>query len=301
MPAFAGFPPGKNPYTPLPETFFTSILPEIEDVGELKVTLHLFWLLYQKRGTPRCASDRELLADPLLRRTLRRLGDPRPAEERLRAALELAFARGTVLRVRVRVDGEIVSWYFFNTERSRRAVARLLDGALSPEILLDLEGPLPAASHADVDLPAGMAGMAGLAGFDDADADGAADARAADDMGSDAADAVGAATASGAGRHTAQGLGSGEARPLFHRLSVEIERPNIYTLYEQNIGLLLPLVAEELREAEEQYPWEWVEAAFREAVQQNKRKWSYIRAILKRWEIEGKGGEPHGAHGRYSR
>src|SRR5579863_8567876 len=59
MPAFAGFPPGKNPYTPLPETFFTAILPEIEDVGELKVTLHLFWLLYQKRGTPRCASDRE--------------------------------------------------------------------------------------------------------------------------------------------------------------------------------------------------------------------------------------------------
>jgi len=297
MPAFAGFPPGKNPYTPLPETFFTAILPEIEDVSELKVTLHLFWLLYQKRGTPRCASDRELLADPLLRRALRRLGDPRPAEERLRAALELAFARGTMLRVRVRVDGEIVSWYFFNTERSRRAVARLLDGALSPEILLDLEGPLPNASRADAD------DLAGMADADDADAADAADAdtRANVEADSDAADAVGAAAARGTRRQTAQGLGSGEARPLYHRLSVEVERPNIYTLYEQNIGLLLPLVAEELREAEEQYPWEWVEAAFREAVQQNKRKWSYIRAILKRWEIEGKGGEPHGAHGRYSR
>jgi DnaD/phage-associated family protein len=272
----------------------------------LKVTLHLFWLLYQKRGTPRCASDRELLADPLLRRTLRRLGDPRPAEERLRAALELAFARGTVLRVRVRVDGEIVSWYFFNTERSRRAVARLLDGALSPEILLDLEGPLSAADRAD------RADSDGLDGFDVADvgervageavddADGRADGRADDDVG--AATLARGAPAARAGQAHSRGLGSGEARPLYHhRLSVEVERPNIYTLYEQNIGLLLPLVAEELREAEEQYPWEWVEAAFREAVQQNKRKWSYIRAILKRWEIEGKGGEPHGAHGRYSR
>ena len=279
MPAFAGFPPGKNPYTPLPEAFFTSILPEIEDVGEVKVTLHLFWLLYQKRGTPRCASDRELLADPLLRRTLRRLGDPRPPEERLRAALELAFARGTVLRVRVRVDGEIVTWYFFNTERSRRAVARLLDGALSPEILLDLEGPLPPTYYADV----------------------AGERETFDDDASDDADPPADATPVGSFGRTQRGLGSGEARPLLHRLSVEVERPNIYTLYEQNIGLLLPLVAEELREAEEQYPWEWVEAAFREAVQQNKRKWSYIRAILKRWETEGKGGEPYGAHGRYSR
>ncbi len=287
MPAFAGFPPGKNPYTPLPETFFTAILPEIEDVGELKVTLHLFWLLYQKRGTPRCASDRELLADPLLRRTLRRLGDPRPVEERLRAALELAFARGTVLRVRVRVDGEVVTWYFFNTERSRRSVARLLDGALSPEILLDLEGPLSGLDHADSD---------GLGGLDATDAT----ERDPNEI-ADADSLVGAASDARPAQALAQGLGSGEARPLYHRLSVEVERPNIYTLYEQNIGLLLPLVAEELREAEEQYPWEWVEAAFREAVQQNKRKWSYIRAILKRWEIEGKGGEPYGAHGRYSR
>src|SRR5579864_2209203 len=216
--AFAGFPTGRNPYVPLPEAFYTALLPVIEDIGELKVTLYLFRLLYQKRGTPRCASDRELLADPLLRRTLRRLGDPRPAEERLRAALELAFARGTMLRVRVRVDGEIVSWYFFNTERSRRAVARLLDGALSPEILLDLEGPLPNALHAD-----------DRASFEDADAtDGAADdPRDLDEVVGDEADAVGATAANGTRKQTAQGLGSGEARPLYHRLSVEVERPNI--------------------------------------------------------------------------
>jgi DnaD/phage-associated family protein len=240
-PAFAGFPPGPNPYTPLPDAFFTSALPELEDVNEVKVTLHLFWLLYQKVGEPRCASDRELLADPLLRRALRRRGDPRPYEERLRAALEGARARGLLLRVRVRIDDEIVTWYFFNTERSRAAVAELLQGVASPEILLEVEGPIANATADD--------------GLDD-----------------------------GA-----------------HSFSVEIERPNIFTLYEQNIGLLAPLVAEELRDAGERYPWDWIEAAFREATQQNKRKWSYIRAILKRWEIDGKGGAPYGTHGRYSR
>jgi DnaD/phage-associated family protein len=239
MPAFPGFPPGPNPFTPLPDAFFTTIAPEIEDPNELKVTLHLFWLFYQKAGAPRCASDRELLADPLLRRALRRKGDPRPFEERLRAALESARARGVLLRARVRVDDEIVTWYFFNTERSRKAIADLLQGVTSPETLLDLEGPIVGAGNGDE---------------------------------------------------------AGE-----RRLSVEVERPNIFTLYEQNIGLLAPLVAEELREAGERYPWDWIEAAFREAAQQNKRKWSYIRAILKRWETDGKGDEPYGTHGRYSR
>src|SRR5579859_2193268 len=128
MPAFAGFPAGPTPFVPLPEAFFTQVLPEVEDSGELKVTLHLFWLLSRKRGTPRCASDRELLGDPVLRRALRRRGDPRPPEERLRAALELALVRGTLLRVRVRVDGEVVTWYFFNTPRSREAIERLMTG-----------------------------------------------------------------------------------------------------------------------------------------------------------------------------
>jgi DnaD/phage-associated family protein len=67
-----------------------------------------------------------------------------------------------------------------------------------------------------------------------------------------------------------------------------IERPNIFTLYEQNIGMLTPLIAEELREAEETYPANWIEDAFREAVSLNKRSWKYIHAILERWRTEGK-------------
>src|SRR5579859_7025573 len=103
MTAFTGFPAGKNLYVPVPDVFFTVLLPEIEDTAELKVTLHLFWLLAQKQGNPRCVSDRELAADHVLLRGLKRQGDPRPAEERLQHGLELALARGTLLRIHLKL------------------------------------------------------------------------------------------------------------------------------------------------------------------------------------------------------
>ena len=66
-------------------------------------------------------------------------------------------------------------------------------------------------------------------------------------------------------------------------------RPNIFELYEQNIGLLTPLIAEELLEASRAYPAEWIEDAFREAVGYNRRHWRYIRRILETWATEGRG------------
>jgi DnaD/phage-associated family protein len=69
---------------------------------------------------------------------------------------------------------------------------------------------------------------------------------------------------------------------------------NIFRLYEDNIGTITPLIAEELRQAEERYPWAWIEAAFREAVELNRRNWRYIKAILRRWEVEGPSHETPG-------
>jgi DnaD/phage-associated family protein len=66
------------------------------------------------------------------------------------------------------------------------------------------------------------------------------------------------------------------------------ELPDIFTLYEQNIGMLTPMIAEELREAEKLYPETWIRDAIKAAVNQNKRKWSYISAILERWSAEGR-------------
>lgn len=78
---------------------------------------------------------------------------------------------------------------------------------------------------------------------------------------------------------------------------VEIEEPpDIFTLYEQNIGMLTPKIAEELIEAEKLYPQNWIGDAIKEAVNQNVRKWSYIAAILERWAAEGRSDGTHRQH-----
>lgn len=76
-----------------------------------------------------------------------------------------------------------------------------------------------------------------------------------------------------------------------------MEEKDIFTLYEENIGMLTPMTAEELKDALTQYPEEWIRDAVREAVNNNKRNWSYISRILERWLAEGK---KDGATGRYN-
>jgi len=63
---------------------------------------------------------------------------------------------------------------------------------------------------------------------------------------------------------------------------------NIFALYEQNIGMITPMIAEELKEAEKLYPPQWIEEAFKIAVTLNKRSWKYTARILERWASEGK-------------
>jgi DnaD/phage-associated family protein len=66
------------------------------------------------------------------------------------------------------------------------------------------------------------------------------------------------------------------------------ERPSLAAIYEQNIGLITPLLLEELREAEERYPTPWIEDAIREAVRSNARSWRYVRKVLERWAANGR-------------
>ncbi len=201
---FAGVPGGRIEVTPLPNVIFSEVLPEIDDLAEAQVTLHVFYLLYHKKGTLRFVRSNELKADATLRRALARGGQP--VEEILARGLKKAEARGTLLRVVS--DGE--EWYLFNTAESRRAIERLERGE-RPE------------------------------------------------------------------------------NPKVRRAEpVAEEPPNIFKLYEQNIGVLTPLIAEELKEAEKEYPPQVIMDAFRIATENNVRKWSYVRAILEDWTREGK-------------
>jgi DnaD/phage-associated family protein len=213
---FAGFPRNVKA-TPVPDPIFNSLLEEIEDPAELKVTLRLIWMLGQKRGQLRFVAENELLHDPtLLRGLASRAHEPR---DLIRQGLNLAFTRGTLLRhTPENQSGERL--YLLNTEFNRKR--------------LDSGQAFPASK-------------------------------------SDSTQQLAPEEVSGSG-----------PRPD--------SEENIYSLYENNIGTIGPMMAEQLGEAEERYPFPWIEEAFKLAVNENKRSWRYISAILRRWAAEGRTG-----------
>ena len=58
--------------------------------------------------------------------------------------------------------------------------------------------------------------------------------------------------------------------------------------YEENLGMVTPIVAQELAGAVLEYPASWVVDAIAEAVRNNVRRWSYVSRILERWKTEGR-------------
>lgn len=64
--------------------------------------------------------------------------------------------------------------------------------------------------------------------------------------------------------------------------------PNIFEIYEKNIGIITPMIADILKDAEKDYPGDWLTDAIALAVSNNKRNWKYCEAILKRWKVDGK-------------
>ncbi len=68
----------------------------------------------------------------------------------------------------------------------------------------------------------------------------------------------------------------------------QVQRPNIFKLYEANIGPLTPIIAETLQDAEETYPMNWIEQAIKIAVENNVRRWRYVEAILSSWKERGR-------------
>lgn len=78
------------------------------------------------------------------------------------------------------------------------------------------------------------------------------------------------------------------AMPIIEPLPETVEQHDIFSLYESNIGILSPLIADELKEAEESYSREWIVEAFKEAQRLNKRSWRYVLRILENWTSQGK-------------
>lgn len=223
---FIGFPDAKMKPVIVPDFFFTDLLPLIDDLAELKLTLHCFWLLNEQEGQLKYLRGADLHNDAILLRSLTLDNELRTPAQALADALERATVRGTLLKLEIETgetEKSVEAWYFINTVKGRQTLALVRQGKLE-----ELRSVLPE-----------------------------------------------------------------EAR-------LKVERPNVFALYEQNIGLLTPLIADQLRDLEKSYPPDWIDEAFTIAVAGNKRALRYIQAILKRWETEGKDERTHETRGRDS-
>jgi len=93
------------------------------------------------------------------------------------------------------------------------------------------------------------------------------------------------------GRAAVDAFQRGDWKPSGDRyapITLDLAKTTIYHLYEENIGPLTPMLAEMLKEAEDQYPQEWIEEAFQLAVASNARSWRYIEKVLKNWKERGR-------------
>ncbi len=110
-------------------------------------------------------------------------------------------------------------------------------------------------------------------------------------------------------RRAAEGIRQGRVRPpgaaterhVADHMAVPLPQQDIFSLYEANIGLLTPIIAERLQEAELEYPAPWVTEAFQIALAANQRRWRYVEAILQRWKVEGKDDGTSGGHSKAAR
>lgn len=209
MEKFQGFSPEREELTRIPDSFFSKLLGEIDDLNELKLTLYAFWRSEKIEGAALYISQQDFFDDPGL---LDALG----GQAALTSALAKATARGTLLSARAD-DHQL---YFLNDPRGQAAYNAVENG------------------------------------------------------------------------HWEYG---GQAD---YPIKLNIQRPSIFSIYENNIGPITPIIADRLKEAEADFPLKWIEQAIDIAVTNNVRKWPYVEAILKNWREEGRNDRTDQRRGR---
>lgn len=132
--------PNSGLATTVPNQFFSRILPQIESVEELVVSLYVFFAQQLQRRSPRFVTRRELEADATLAASLERLGAGEGALER---GLELSVWRGTLLRARKHSGDREDEVYVINTPANRKALEALAGSDVR------LEEPVAAAVERD--------------------------------------------------------------------------------------------------------------------------------------------------------
>ncbi len=132
MPVFRGFQANPQRQTSLPDAFFSDLLPQMDHLGELKVTLFVFWYASQQEGDLRFVRKSTLAADKSLLDGLAKTG--RTALAALDESLERAVLRGTLLAAHhTTPQGETESLYFIHSPRGQAALDALAAGRWNPD------------------------------------------------------------------------------------------------------------------------------------------------------------------------
>ena len=130
MKGFSGFPEGKLRLTQIPNLFFSDLLPIIDNISELKVTLYAFWALTQREGKVRYLRLTDFLNDAEF---IKGMGPTTQiATENLLDGIERAVARGTFLHVNIESADGKMELYVLNTAKGRTAVEGITKGEWRP-------------------------------------------------------------------------------------------------------------------------------------------------------------------------
>ena len=201
---FRGFEESKKSFTGIPDQFFSEILPNIQDLNELKLVLYLLWSANTEGEYGTRFTRDGILVD---KKFTQGIDNP---EVNLELALEKSLRLAVQHNILVVVE-KSQSHYFLNTPRGRAAAL-----AFNQQNAEDESSPV--------------------------------------------------------------------------KSTLDAIKPNVFQLYEENIGPLTPLITDMLKDAQDTFPVEWIDEAIQIAVKNNVRRWKYVESILKRWQEEGRNG-----------
>ena len=201
---FDGFQADDLELISIPAAFFTQLLPQMDDLNQLRLLLYMLWHVDQQDETVQYFQLEDFQSDAALARMI-------GGEQEIQTTLSGLINLGAVLQADLEWMDE--RYYFINSPQGRAAVEAIKSGRWTDP---------------------------------------------------------------------------GRIKQSIH---LESEKPNIFKLYEENIGPITPMIADILKMDEAAYPYEWIQEAIEIAIKNNARSWKYIQTILDRWQNQGRGNE----------
>lgn len=134
MARFGGFRTGSPQMFSLPAAFISDLLPLIDELAELQVTLFCLYALQQREGRFRYLLRDDLAGNQALLNALALAAPDTPPHEALDDALDRAIGRGSLLiaSIPANSEGEVMTLYFANGPAGRAAVEQIARGQWKP-------------------------------------------------------------------------------------------------------------------------------------------------------------------------